>query len=258
MIEITSLRKTQQGSKYCLRMSFEERLENIKKIPNKYWCIVYGFVHETETALHQINDIQNPYYNIPDLVTMVVLCFYYNAFGFVKYGQDIKISGEDNRIATKIGEDGFSSAYIGDWTNSTDQRVIKCKLKLDQLKNEKLWSCTILLGIASNDELTEEAFITKSTKYTYAIANAGIWVNNPDKNKSMDFSLRLEARLIAGGTATLILDLPKGELRFVSNDGKEVTVCKIVRRDDLRYKIAISLFRPGEFIEIVKYQERLV
>ena len=115
-------------------MSFESRLEKAKQIPNKYWMIVYGFVHEMEDTLHSINE--SAYYNIPDLVTLAILCFYYDMVGFVKYGKSMTISGENKRIATKTeGEYNFNLAYIGYWINSMTDKIVTCKIRLNMAVN---------------------------------------------------------------------------------------------------------------------------
>ena len=58
-----------------LNMVVESRLNLVKDIPNEHYLIVFGFVHDMEKRLHESND--SSYYNMPDLVTLRILCFYY-------------------------------------------------------------------------------------------------------------------------------------------------------------------------------------
>ena len=78
-------------------MSLELGMEKVKRIPDKFKMIVSGYMHEMESILHSSND--SAYYNIPDLVVLTVLCFYYNIMQFTKWSDSITISGKDNNIA---------------------------------------------------------------------------------------------------------------------------------------------------------------
>ena len=150
----------------CALTEMLKKLKRIKYAERRVIHLEFMTSKVTEIYKESKPEVYNSsYYNIPDLVTSTILCFYYNVFGFVKWGKDIKISGEGNNIATKIGSAGLHSAYMDDWIDSMNDKVINCKLKLNRPKNESYWSYTILFGITSNDTEIDNVFFNDSTAY---------------------------------------------------------------------------------------------
>ena len=142
-------------------MSFECQLAKVKQIPIIRSCVVFGYVRNMELEF----DNDSAYYNIPDLVTLCILCYYYQFAYFMKYGPLIAISNgndEENNVATMTKyQCDANSAYYGDWIQSMDDKVIKCKLQVNVTEADDHYHSMImfLLGITSNDESVDEGFL---------------------------------------------------------------------------------------------------
>ena len=235
-------------------MSFESRMQTVKEIPSKYQKVVCAFMHEMQVKLHAIND--SAYYNIPDLIRLIVLCYYYWAIQFTKLGIGVTISGETNNILTKpdstLESSHDRSAFIADPINSMDDKIIKCKIKIT---DNGYWSYILFFGICSDlDCDLNGTFYNNNNQYCYFIQNSGHrWKTDMDKGivrKCTDYD---GVWCDDGDTLTLILDLPNSTISFDKND-KSAGICynDIVRKKDVQYSLVVCVY-GNEAIEILDY-----
>lgn len=232
-------------------MSFESRMERVKSVPNKYRLTVFGFVREMESVFYKINN--SAYYNIPDLVSLTILCFYYNFIQFTTWGDGVAVSGEENNILT-LGFSANRSALIGDPINSMDDKVIRCKIKLT-----KLHSYMLFFGICSDaDNLNLNSwFYLIKAPYLYCIQNSGHRFKN-DKDKNIQRVCDSYYGVSCYGPSaelTLILDLEQSTISF-ERDGESAGICydDVVRKEGLSYRIGVGIYE-GESMEILDYSE---
>eukprot|EP01084_Bolivina_argentea_P033311 61631_1 len=233
-------------------MSYEARLRKIKQIPHTAQLIIYGYMRHTQIELHLIN--QSVYYNIPDLVRLCVSCYYHQFTYFGKCATTIEISGVDKNIATLTKATGTGrSVYCNEWIHSMCNKLITCKMKIDHNYAEHM----ILIGITSNDNNPEQAFLYESKQFSYCMQNAGNkWKNDVDKRCDMEYGCYDGVSTESGDIITLTLDLSKHSISFAKN-GVSAGICydDIVRKKDLYYKIAVAMYVKDDSVTIVDYSE---
>ena len=71
--------------------------------------IINGFIRNVECMLAIVNE-DNAYYNIPSLVFMITMLYYYNPEYFTIHGQQITVN-EDKNIAVALLEDVQNTVY---------------------------------------------------------------------------------------------------------------------------------------------------
>lgn len=225
----------------------------MKSVPDKYKLIVYGYVHRMEAMLDSINEALT----ISDLVTLTIVCYYYNFIQFTKWGDGITISGEEQNIL-RLDDSILSagSAFIGDPIYSMQETIIKCKIKISETT---YWSYMVFFGICYGEVYDlNTVFWEDKNRFSYSIQNSGHRFKtdldeSPDnKGICTDYD---GITCNSGDTLTLILDLPKSTLSFEKN-GISVGVCydDIVRKDNVHYRMAVGVYAK-ETIEIIDYSE---
>ena len=219
---------------------YSSRVDRAKRIPAKCQIIVHGFVR----------DINN---SSPDLVIMHILCYYYMFPYFTSYGNTITISGHEQNIATST-DIGVSSAYFGDWIESMDTKIIKCRMKLTSIDEQ--CEPKFLIGIVSDDSCIDEVFFNaEPTPFVYCIADNGAkrhW--NPDEPHKVESYTNQQFK--SGVIITFILDLSTGILSF-EKDGSSLGECynAIAMDNEIKYKIVIAMRQKGDTITIAEYEE---
>lgn len=189
----------------------------VKEIPDKYKLTVSGFIRRMQSYLHSMND--NAFYNIPDLVILAILCFYYKRVGFTNWSRRLEISGEYNHILNNSSDGKAASAFIGYAINSLDNVVIKCKIKITSNGH---WSWSVIFGICSDDDHNmNKCLNSNKSRYSYCIQNSG-YTDRTDIHK---YPVRNRGRWKqiqtwkSGDTLTFILNLPKATIDVEKNDG---------------------------------------
>ena len=200
-------------------------MRKVREMPDKERMIVFGFIHEMESILHSNNDNE---VIIPDLVAMIILCFYYNVARFNKWGDAIIISGQDDNILTCSSvEDSYStgiaSAFIENPIDSMDDKIVKCSIKR-ACKNFGSWYNGLLrtFGICSDIDCDlNDDFDCNGWQFAYYIQpdTAGSkWKIDADQDIDGDIHSYEGIRLMDEDsdcvTFTLILDLPNTSISF--------------------------------------------
>ena len=85
-----------------------DRFAWLNVVPTKSKYYVSGYVRNVE----QLFPKDNPYYNIPSLITYIIIHYYYQREIFAKYGKFIKVN-EDDSIAT-MGHPWKNDGIYGD------------------------------------------------------------------------------------------------------------------------------------------------
>ena len=247
-------------------MTFESSLSKVKQIPNADQLIVFGYIHEMESILHKLNDA-SAYYNIPDLVTLAVLCYYYHFIHFKDHGKKINISGHNDNIATMaFNHVSANTAYIGNAINSLNNKVITCKIELRSpysFSKSLSHLFTTLFGITSADNALNKAFLYDWNQWTYCMeSNAGTcYINSMNGADKMWTTPKQCPELSCedGDTLRLVWNIPKGIISFSRND-EDMVVCfdNIARKQDVEYTFVVAMYDKGQSVEILEYTEQIL
>lgn len=124
-------------------------------------------------------------------------------------------------------------------------RLFKWSLKV--LRTKCANKLGIFIGIINDDKYPNQAFFSKKNSY-YVYENAK-WLYTANK------SIRYGNHYGNNDIILIELNLKKATLEFYKNDESQgIASTNIVKNDDTKYKLMISLYSEGDSVEIVNFE----
>ena len=114
------------------------------------------------------------------------------------------------------------------------------------------------LGITSKDKAVDMNFAYYEEQYTYCIQTSSRKRQNHMAKGIVAFISEAYEGVscVDGDIITLILNLSKSELSFEKNGvSAGVAFDDIVRRTDVKYKIAVAMYNKNQSVTITDYKE---
>ena len=200
--------------------------------------LVHGYIRNIQKELTSI---------IPDSITILCLDHHGIMDYFSVAGSDTNIS-DDGSIATKKddAEESYDNTTYGSkWIPSNQDAIIKWTLRI--LSNGD--SVGVFIGIINNDTTPYKAFWRDKSKDYYVYENAK-WFYDASR------SLRYGENFGKDDIIMMELNLKNESIQFYKNDKSQGIASKnIVKNNNTRYKLMISLYAKKDSIQIVNFQK---
>ena len=213
--------------------------------------LVYGFMNRVQTQLFGDKN-NNPYDNIPTLITNICIWFYHEIDRFSICGPSLEINEKGDAV-TCIDEYRRCSVFgtIGIDLNKTNDMLYRWNLKITKFNGR----FCILIGIAS----------TKSARYTESafdgIARPDIYFtidNDADMqcNSSMAVANNSHQQFGEGDVIGMELNTKDQHLSFYVNDINQGTTFSNI--DKMEYFLALTFRNEGDCVVIIDFIETYI
>ena len=214
--------------------------ELLKLVDRKTEYVVNGFIH-------RIENISSLSINVPRSIIQICILFFFQFEYFEKCGDDLSITGDqENRIKKSAEVDGWRNiGYGSKWIESNTSNIIRWTIKIIKHKQND----GVMVGVISK-EIDSNDCLWNSTHCTF-LWNKIIYYEGCNINDEYIDHYWVNTNVLL----TMELNLKKSELIYYINDKCYGTATnKIKKSDNIRYKLAVSLYWPYDEIEIVKYE----
>ena len=129
--------------------------DGIKYVTHESHSIVFGYIHQHQKKMMEVV--------IPSPIYFLCLMYYYihNLFDPVKHSSHVTITGDYNETITR--EDSGPAwavrcAYGNHWMESISNKLIKYKIKINEIVTDRYQDQDSLIGISSNDTYLDKPF----------------------------------------------------------------------------------------------------
>ena len=234
--------------------------EHLKQIKQEFKHVVYGYIRLDIQPLFADN-MENPYYIIPELVYSLCLLFWYQAMDEFDAGllcDIVEISNENKKISTVgKGDKSLCTCYGSVIIPSMSDGSYSWKFKN--------WTATsrpyIYVGIDNGKEISVNSAITnRKTSGWYTLFPSGTGKSferglYEDNHQHRFTEYRYKESIL---NMRLTFDGDKGKLYYKNgkDDSKEQLVFDdIERRDDLKYRMVVSIRKSKHCIELLDYKQ---
>ena len=214
-------------------------MEQLKKIDKRTQFTVFGFVRDAQILLPSID---NPYYIIPDLVTYVVLNFYYQREFWYIVAQGFELSNHERTVTNTNARGWNNMSYVNVEVNSMEKCVAKWYIRID-----KAVSRHVMLGIIGR-RITTDAGLFQPFDYGY-------WSSNGQTKSLGGAWRRYGARYEDNDEICCVLDLKKKEISWDKNGIKQgIASSNITCGVDIIYRLGISMYFKGSKCTIIRFE----
>ena len=214
-------------------MSFN--FEHIKTMNQTSKCIVFGYIHESQA----ISPSNNPYFNIPPLVSYWCLLYYYQREYFQTHSKEITLN-ESKDIATVIENPLFGNKMIFGITtlDMYSKYMYIWQFKIIHVATH--WGRTIQIGICKNDD-----------DHLYcAYESDGL-----KKCDAMLFSQSYGRRFEPNDTIRMEVNTKHYTIEFYKNDVSQGIAQKDIKfTAKTKYRMAILMPELGNSVQIMDYK----
>ena len=230
-------------------------LEKLKKIDIKAQHLVFGFVRRCQQLLP--DQSVNAYYTIPPLVSYLCLSYFHLAYlDQTKYGKYMILNKEENSITIDKGESGThvhdwskgNTIYGNQWLKSNSNMIYEYELEITNIHPS---FSDVYIGISSNDKIIESYMyegVDKGDIY-YAQTNWGRKQTNDNDSTQHNNGKQYST---SGDKIKLIIDFKMKKFQFIVNDDENGAYFSNIKvGDDIKYKLAISMYRHGDIITVL-------
>eukprot|EP01083_Nonionella_stella_P180871 646189_1 len=218
-------------------------------------CSVYGFIRKNSDYLLMENN-HNSFYNIPELVTMICLQYFYTMEYFESHQIGCALS-RDLQSAKSTRESGWHSCFGRHAIESKSNVHVAWDIKVS-LARDSNW---YIIGITSNpcDQSIPFQRNTKNMNYAYYIQNNQAFCKYQSKEYG-DFTpfksckevmVRMELDL---QSKTLSFCLSKTNKWFNHKKYQGIMYGNIQKRDNVKYSLALSLYGSDSKATIQNFQ----
>ena len=216
-----------------LNQTMALQVERLKKIDQRIQFIVFGFIRDAQILLPSID---KPYNIIPDLVTYIVLNFYYQCDYFDTFSKNRYQCLNENRtkLGGKSGQTG--TAYGSEVLVCNSNYIYEYKFKI---LFKKGW---IVIGIdtANNECIHSDFYFEDRSSYAYA-TGGGVWANGVLTTKYGD-------TYHANDIIEMIIDMKSMNICWKNNDQQYKTIN--IKPTEINYRIAVGC-SSGSSLEIL-------
>ena len=204
-------------------------LKKLKQIDNRFKYAVFGYVRSMESQLS--------HYNVPVLISYVVLSYYFHGEYFAKYGDKVQLSN-DRMTVTKIIDKSMwnkynNTTYGNIWIESNVNQIAKWKLKLS---SNNVW-----ISILSKDDRINEHCLQSMDEPLYGfgtVVGGGYAFSYREGSDGECEQINTGSRFASfHDNITLTLNTKDRTISFKNVEDTETIIMfkNIKRRDDIRY-----------------------
>ena len=215
----------------------------LKQIDDKIKCVIFGYIRNVQNILPS----NKPFYNIPQLISYIILLYFYEYECFEIAGKDIKISS-NGKIITKKSTFNLNlknttfGEYIIEWKNNNDNIIYEWKIKLNKIHR---WD---VIGFASNHTQNDNDYMSSKINPFYCIFMGGFKLR---LNKILEYSDVFKS----GDIIKINFNLIQKKLIFYKDTISNGIVFKNIQcNDGIKYKLAICLSKNESEIELIDFK----
>ena len=198
-------------------------------------CIVYGYIRQMQELLPSYED--NPYYTIPELVTIICLSFYNLGEYFEIVCDVLKVSNNNRRL--------YSNQFI--YSNGYGSNIISLSDSMHNYKYE--WKFNILQIYHVAIGITTDFLVNKDTKYYQSESKGFNFAHEFDGYQQSwnDGQIRLGDQYCYGKGDVMVLIFDTKNRRLTSYKENEER-CKSIFTDipDGDYRMAVCVYGHGD------------
>ena len=208
--------------------------------------IVQGYVRKNQSLLPFQ---QNPYYNIPQLVTHLCILYYYIPEFFEISGKNLVISDNGNLI-TRINQSSWDCTAFGHNVIPSMKNNFIYKWYVKIIKSNE---CGIMIGIVAGDwnQNKYKAFYPDNMGYAYYC-----YSGEPYKQyTATEVRLSRKGKPKQGDTVCVELNMIKKHI-VIHLNGKELGIAasNIQTADNIEYRFAVSMYMEGNKLKLTKFE----
>ena len=132
-------------------------------------------------------------------------------------------------------------------TNNDNKNIYKWSVKINK-SNDNVSG--ILIGISSEIYLEKKSFVS----WQYSYIQHGRINTYPEENDGYTHRKHYGIKFKQGDIITMELDLSKSQIKYyVNNEDQGIAYKNIIRGQDIKYRLAVSLREIDNEIEIVSF-----
>ena len=225
-------------------MSFKQ----LNQIDERTKLAVHGWIRNKEKILNLAN--------VPGMINAMCILYFRDDEIFDIVGLNHIQLSKDRKMITKISNEPIQRFAVGQgsWdTNnygimevaSNTDMIYEWKLKII---NDDSSSGDVQIGIAS--ELVQDSFIEKGVYY--------LFYSDRKRCSPAQFWVSYDSSFTKGDEVIIHLDLKKAEIYLIVNGIKGPIAYKnVVKSEDVKYRLAVSLYDLDVSVEIIGFTKRL-
>lgn len=225
-------------------------LKSLRSVPQKQKDLIAGYLREYQSVLLKAND-NNPYYNIPELLTFLTLSYYvFTDYFDIISTKKVKLSNQDCSV-TKINDGTWDNTVYGrqEIDPINDKRDYKWSIKI-----EKMRLC-VDIGFACDIAYPDRALYKTRPHYALDCRSGVVEAKHGiDEMNDKRILLVPENSLKEGDIICLRFHADGDNSRIIfSKDGtdKSFAIKKIVL--DRKYRMAVAMEAKNDSLTIVDF-----
>ena len=229
--------------------------KRLHKIDIKTKHGVYGWIRRAEDELQ----IQN----IPSMISNICLLYFHEEELFDIIGANVAIS-KNKKCITKHGRSAYE---MMDWDNNTYgmmqiesnlNNIYQWDLKIHHIDYKGLQCTRKSMLISITNSITPNKYFNdlsiRHSHISYVIAEDSSTYDHSKRDWKMDTNGFV---LNNGDNLSVILDLSKAEINIILNGlDKAVMFQNIVKNNDIKYRLMVSMGYPHNSVEISGFSVR--
>ena len=182
------------------------------------------------------------------MISYLCLSYYHHGENFEKAGNDINISN-DKMTITKVSTTytWHNTAYGKTWIDSSINQIAEWKFKIDKLAGQ------IYICLVSKDNRLNRDCNSSEDSPNFGVNNEGIMVKHGGTPKRLN-----GLRFYQNDEISMILNTKNRELSVEYADGQRLGLWEIPIGNNIRYKMAVSLFFGQDRISLIDFSDNTI
>ena len=186
-------------------------------------------------------------YTIPQEIILLIMSFYYLGEYFeIIDDRYYEIGEEDDRMITRVNNDGVQSIYGHKLIRSTDRYRYIWHFKLMDVKSDY----GVFIGISSDYD-TKQCFAYNEQSNNYSLSlNGNEWVNG-------GFEVTTSLAFKSGDEMFMEYDGEKKQLSFTKNElQRKIVINEIEQNMNKQYRMGVRMGFVGSKIKLLSFQRK--